>query len=353
MEVRTTETIIKMACNFKEQEHRSRTRLGYHVFLSRYINDMKKIPKIDQLALIKGKKWVDDNNRAALISDDDESILSTDTPIEKLPIQGYEFLRIASIYWRDMPRNMKNAWKTRAINLNKRILPGKFVNIPALLRSNFIEEALSSMSNEWYEIAMNFQRSVWKDPRKHLSQMIYMFGKERVVMLSQTYRVFSATALVRIPLFGKKNSKLKKSEIIFASKRQTIVHIASQERIEKLLTLNSLCAARVTRGTCIHSCAGKVMLIRDGKESIGYIKSEFRDKWIVHTATNRSVQLNKVVLAEDKSGYVYSPGPRNKYCIVQYVPIRLIVKENGTVRYTLNRYAIEEGTGKLFPQSCG
>ena len=105
MEVRTTETIIKMACNFKEQEHRSRTRLGYHVFLSRYIDDMKKIPKIDQLALIKGKKWVDDNNRAALISDDDESILSTDTPIEKLPIQGYEFLRIASINRRDMPRN--------------------------------------------------------------------------------------------------------------------------------------------------------------------------------------------------------------------------------------------------------
>ena len=137
--------------------------------------------------------------------------------------------------------------------------------------------------------------------------MIYMLGKERVVMLSQTYRVFTATGLICIALFGKSNSKLKKSEIIFASKRQTLVHIASQERIEKLLTLNSLCAAKVKRGTCIHSCASKVMLVKDGKESIGYIKSEFRGKWIVHTASNRSVQLNKVVLAEDKSGYVYPP----------------------------------------------
>ena len=68
------------------------------------------------------------------------------------------------------------------------------------------------------------------------------------------------------------------------------------------------------------------MLIRDGKYSIGYIQSEFRDKCIVHRTSNRSFQFNKFVLAEDKSGYVYSSGPRNRYFIIQYVPIRFILK---------------------------
>ena len=123
MEVQTAEATIKMAYNFKEREHRSQTRLGYHVFLSRYIEDLKLLPKIDQLGLVRGTKWLEDNNRAALISDDDDSFLSTDTPIKEIPIKGHEFLCIASIYWRDMPHTIQTAWKTRAVNLNKSMLP--------------------------------------------------------------------------------------------------------------------------------------------------------------------------------------------------------------------------------------
>ena len=55
------------------------------------------------------------------------------------------------------------------------------------------------MSDEWHQIALNFQGSVWKDPCKFLSNMIYMFGKERVVILSQTYHVFTATVLIVLP----------------------------------------------------------------------------------------------------------------------------------------------------------
>ena len=45
-----------------------------------------------------GERWVEDNNRVLLISDDDDLCLPIATPIEKLPIKGHMFLRIASIF---------------------------------------------------------------------------------------------------------------------------------------------------------------------------------------------------------------------------------------------------------------
>eukprot|EP00592_Proboscia_alata_P014015 CAMPEP_0194391164 /NCGR_PEP_ID=MMETSP0174-20130528/114118_1 /TAXON_ID=216777 /ORGANISM="Proboscia alata, Strain PI-D3" /LENGTH=73 /DNA_ID=CAMNT_0039185235 /DNA_START=45 /DNA_END=263 /DNA_ORIENTATION=- len=58
--------IVTMPYNFKETQHRSRKRLGYHVFLSRYVTDFKEMPKIQQLQIVKGQQWVEDHGGAYL-----------------------------------------------------------------------------------------------------------------------------------------------------------------------------------------------------------------------------------------------------------------------------------------------
>ena len=101
-----------------------------------------------------------------------------------IAIKSHEMWHIASMYQRYLPASIQNAWKTCTKNLNKLTLPWKFVNIPAIFCSNFIEEVLLLMSNEGYSVAIHFQRSVLKDPRRILLSVVCILGKERVIMRS-------------------------------------------------------------------------------------------------------------------------------------------------------------------------
>ena len=95
--------------------------------------------------------------------------------------------------------------ENRAKKLNRRVLPGKFTRVPinfATGEMSFEEAALSSMSKEWYSAAVNIQRSLVKRPRADMSRLEYMIGKERVFLLTQTYRVLQITDLVKFALFG-------------------------------------------------------------------------------------------------------------------------------------------------------
>ena len=66
-----------MSYNFKETENKSCLRISYHVYLSMYIIDFKKLLKIDQLRLVKVSNWIEEDNKKGLISDGGDSSVST------------------------------------------------------------------------------------------------------------------------------------------------------------------------------------------------------------------------------------------------------------------------------------
>ena len=352
MEDRSPEEIFNMPYNYSELEHQSRERHGFHLFMSRYNIEFKNLEKMDQLERIKGREWrvAHDRDLPTFVIDCDED--STDTPICDTAIKGYEIMRASGMKWRNLSMECKMSWKRRAIKLNKRKLPGKFNRVPLVFLQqtiSFEQAALNSMSKEWMNISKNFQRSITNKPRAELSPMEYVFGKERVKLLSQTYRVFQMTNLILFALFGRQRS-LRVHEKIHETRLVRVVHVASQDRIQAILMMNGLCAASIERSGLIYSCSGKVVIRKNNLQGVGYIKSEHGNKWTVHLSDDTIIVVNRVSLREDRTGYLYPEGRRDRNVVVQYIPIRFIIKNDGTIRYTLNRYTVKKSNGHLVPQ---
>ena len=350
--------IVTMPYNFKETQHRSRKRLGYHVFLSRYVTDFKEMPKIQQLQIVKGQQWVEDHGGANLrnpgLTDGDEDSdfsVATYDEIAETCVRSFELVSCAGAHWRFLSLALKEAWKLRALRLNKRALPAKFTFIPHVLKEDFKSKVLQSLTNEWFVSGTNMKRSIMKAPRRELSAMVYVFGSERIELLSKTYRVFYMSDLLKECIFGDNFSKLKKSEILTRSKRQVLIHIASNARIKKLFSLNSFTSVCETLNGKVYSCAGKVSVIKNGREMLGYILSESGNSIKVVLANNTTVELDRPKFRysenTNKFQYIFPSAPARRYRIIEYNPIRIIVKADGTVRYILNRYSHNINDGSI------
>ena len=314
METQPPAAIVRMPYNYKEKSHRSRTRYGYHVFQSRYLDDFRNLPDMDQQELIRGRDWrlrAEGNFLDLTMSDDEDSIDSTDTPPGKTPVKGSELGRVVGIHWRNLPRDVQIAWNTRAGNLNKLLLPGKFLRAPRCFsvgNMNFEEYALFSMSNEWFDVCKIIHHTLWTKPRSRLCAKAYTFGKERVQLYSQTYRVFVMTDLLRFALLKRVRNVFRNSEKVYETTLVTVVHMHSKDRMHEVFTLNKLCSTIVEKNGRIHSCAGKVILRKDGKDIVGYIISEKGNTWTVHLVTNDKISVTRVKLNNALSGYIYPGG---------------------------------------------
>ena len=179
--------------------------------------------------------------------------------------------------------------------------------------------------------------------------MEYVFGKEEVELLSQIYRVFQMTNLILFALFGQQRS-LRKHE-----------KFSRLDLLESYLLLHKIaymqvwwwifCAQQVLKeANWFILTQVKLLLEKDDRQGIEYIKSEHGNKWTVHLSDDTTVIVNHVSLREDRTGYLYPEGRRDRNVVVQYIPIRFIIKNDGTIRYTLNRYTVKKSNGHLVPQ---
>ena len=105
MEQRSKRQICRMAYNLFEVEHRSRTRHGWHIYLSRFMIDFKKLDKMDQLTRIKGREWRAAAEADELENSDDED--STDNYIKEEPIPAGAKIRLASVHWHSLPDTIR------------------------------------------------------------------------------------------------------------------------------------------------------------------------------------------------------------------------------------------------------
>ena len=116
MNNRSPAEIFNLPYNFKERAHRSRTRLGFHVYLSWYIAELRVLPKSAQLELVKGRELrvanlldltLDVGSEVIDLYDSD--VDSTDTPVEQKPIKGFELMRVAGSHWNGLEESTRKA----------------------------------------------------------------------------------------------------------------------------------------------------------------------------------------------------------------------------------------------------
>ena len=152
-----------------------------------------------------------------MLDKDNVLIDSTDSILtEKIPTVAV--YRFTCVKWRyNIPTEIKNAWSKRAKKLNNRKVPGKFVTIPwnknhKKGNNNSVKEkVLESLSFEWDIIVSFSQNCITRQPRRSLSSMVYTFGKEKVPILSQTYREHMFSFLLEIVIFGKEFNNIEKT----------------------------------------------------------------------------------------------------------------------------------------------
>ena len=223
MNVKVPKDVIKLCLDEKEILHNSRNRLGFHVFLSRCIQDFRKLSLEQQRLKIYYKIYIN------LIPPDDFSIDSTSTMFDE-KVHDKFVMKLACKYWSHMYNNkMKNAWKDHAIILNSRKLPGKFVSISNDITCELNNHIMDSLTCDWKKLIIIMRNSITKPPRRTLASLTYKFGKESVKLQSQSIQDIQMSYLLELTIFGKNKCNLKSNEVVYKTKKIMIVNVASKE----------------------------------------------------------------------------------------------------------------------------
>ena len=192
------------------------------------------------------------------------------------------------------------------------------------------------------------RNSITRSPKKGLSLKAYMFGKERVVLQSQTYRRVYFNLLIRMYLFGHQNCSLRNSEIVYRSKNTIIFHIASQRRMKELFIIAGLTSVEFKCADNVWSCCGKVNVVIKNRNYIGYIVDESPRHWNVQLGSNSVRYIPKATYVQNLNTYHFS---RKEPCITQYWPIRFKIHSSGETSYTLNRVCFDTSHKVIFSKT--
>lgn len=326
--------VTKLFINTKEEEHKSRNRLGFHVFLSRYIYDFRKLSLMQQKHLVKMKLSINFFPR------EDVSIDSTSSLIDEKVKHCY-VMKLACNEWKKIYNNkMKIQWQKRATILNARKLPGKFVNIPINIKDKLHNHVMDSLTYEWESLIKVLKNSITSAPKRILAIKKYKFGHELVTLHSQSYRDIKLSYILELTIFGQGYNNLLKKEIIKKTNKTMLVHIASKERMDVLFSKEDYCATEFvikTFGGGIVTTAGKVNVLRYGKNMQGYILKQKYNKWLVLFLDDSTAWIDIPLYCNDSHRYKFNCKKGNNQ-ITEYWPIRIIIKlKGGGLRFTLNR----------------
>lgn len=377
MENRDPFIIAALPLTTRESDHRSRHRLGFHVYLSRYFDEFNNnITEGEQRDLLKrytsqiGKQNENENRHMIVVIEDEESVDESSVDSTNTLYTGKvghrDALKIACHNWStSLSAEIKEAWKKRANMLNLLPIHGNFEKVPAAIGGRTDENAndelelniVRSLSIEWHNTFKIFKQCIMREPKASLSYREYWFGHERVKFLSQSFRTFTIPLLLRLCIFGREYCHLKAHEVIRKTKRVALIHISSQERMEELFSLQGRCAIRfdveVDRiVACERTCSGKVNMMI-GKRSInGYILKEVHDRWQIQLENNKKLWMTKVKYDAENNRYEYAVphGNTNKKYMTMYWPIRMLINDNGHCKMTLNKVSFESGTGNIVSQ---
>ena len=239
---------------------------------------------------------------------------------------------------------MKEAWKFYAEGLNQRPIPGKLYSIPnaiggqdASLVANCVLEALTV---EWQKLVRSMKCFITRRPRAILSSKKYKFGSEVVLIQSQSFRAIDFSLLLQLTLFGGKDYKnMRAHEVIKRTNRLTLLHIASQRRMDAIFTISGLSATTFHTTSTVMTCSGKVNIETAQKRNLlGYILDERNHRWKVKLETNETIWMPQLIYNRVNHAYDYDTwhdGVDKR--ITMYWPIRILISVNCECKMTFNQ----------------
>ena len=184
--------IRELPISTKEDNHPSRQRLGYHLFLGYYFSKCSELSPAE---------------KHASFLDDDTSFDSTDDP----PVlHASKLMPRAALAWRKLPEVQKNAWNSRALSLNNRPIPGHLEKLPAEVEVDGVElNTKTALEVDWSHFCKVMKKSVTKPPPSNQAELYVRFGGVQTPLSNKGYKLLYLSYLVRIAIFGKYFERLK------------------------------------------------------------------------------------------------------------------------------------------------
>ena len=239
----------------------------------------------------------------SVINEDSSDYDSTDS----FNIPHVTVLQYGSNFWKhSLDERTKSCWKRCAIHLNNREIKGMFEVLPRDVGTN-IDEMFLSISNclkvEWKKVVKMLMSSIRNDPCRNMSEKEYvMGGKMKTCVGAHSFQRCPLNLLIQLCVFGDKYCKLMNHDVVHRKKNMLIAHVSSLQRMKELFTLSGSCAVDFLICGIIYSCCGRVNLVRNDKNEIGYIIAEKDNKWKVQMSSNKVIIVPHVCLMYDDNG---------------------------------------------------
>ena len=340
--------ILALPISEKERNHRSRDRKGYHVYLSAFYFRYSEMNCDEKKEYLVEKRLMREEDMYESDAD------STDTPIQ--PPNGL-VMKAAGRTWQQMSAGAKNAWKERADKLNTQPRRcGKFNTIPHVLEQNNLRmSVMDSLTMDWRNTVSLFHRSMVVNKKKIIekSQMAYTFGKERVVLQTQSYRSFHMNHLLKLTIFGNPLfCNLLPYEIPYRTKNQAILHIYSKKRISELLTFGGLDATELYKDGLKYVLCPKVNLRKGRRNIIGYVMDENENMLVIKVEGAATYIRVRRPQYDTEHGQFNYNNPNEaqaltSYSLSQLWPIRMKVNSSGLIAYIISVHTYSGGSDDL------
>ena len=208
------------------------------------------------------------------------------------------------------------------------------------------ENVRQSLQSDWLFVVKKLRAMITKKPQKHLASMHYNFGKERVELHSQSFASFQLNYLICLCMFGKDLSKVKKSELVYQSKRVTVIHLSSIDRAKSLLNIDGLSGATFEEDNYKFSASPKVSLLCHGRSISGYVLSRTNNELIIRTTNNDIIHCRAPKWIEGENKYQYYPQEVGTY-VQEFWPICFAVSTSLEVKITLHRFTVDVVSGNV------
>ena len=221
MNINSPDAVITLQRNVKENNHKSRKRIGFHVYVLCYIEDFNKLNYDERCTMLMDELGIALGH--CLMSQDNDDYDSTDSDLyDENKIKYLSKFRLACNNWRKILVEMRNAWNVRARHLNALLVPGKMLVVPQCIGGNnhdhYERTVLDSLSLDWAKIFKLFQSALHRVPNENSTTEV-IFGNEKVSLGSQVFCRFKLPALLRLTLFGGDEYRnIKNYEIIKKNK---------------------------------------------------------------------------------------------------------------------------------------
>ena len=223
---------------------------------------------------------------------DDSSLDSTLTP-PGIKIHVSIVMKVAASYWKHSTKEYRAAWSERANQLNVLTLPGSFRTLPKEIFVDGIDSNVrTSLELDWAFVVKKMRAMITKVPPKHLYNLKYNFGKEKVHLQKQSFGSFQINYFISLCIFGKDFCKLKMDELVYQSKKWTIIHVSSIARAKELLTIDGLSAVSFEEHNLKYSASAKVHVDFKGQEMAGYVLASSEEGLKVQLTDNHIVRVS-------------------------------------------------------------